>query len=371
MTDRGRPRLSGSGQTEAAPRLLLLLGQSPFDPTSGAAQSMRQTAELLAGHGWSVRSLATTGCEGAPGRDHGAAPVGADSTVTRSDSFSRRDVAVLDIVSRGVEHELIEVRPGRSRHWEQDVGDVYGAHLGRLRRAFRPHMVLTFGGDPGDEGRRAALQADGAIVVFALHNLAYLRHRPTGCDLFLAPSSFVAGRYADAWHVDVHSLPTPLIPDGVVATSNDPVFTTFVNPEPAKGLWLLARIAERLGRERPDIPLLVVEGRASAGSVVAAGQAAGVDLARCDNLFFSPPMAPVADLWAQSRIVLVPSVARGAGGDGERGRPDRLRSWRPACNSGCGRHRASRHRVGCRAAARTGGCRAGGALVRCHREARR
>ena len=53
-----------------APRLLLLLGQSPFDPTSGAAQSMRQTAELLADAGWSVRCLATSGCEGPVDADH-------------------------------------------------------------------------------------------------------------------------------------------------------------------------------------------------------------------------------------------------------------------------------------------------------------
>ncbi|MEZ5562499.1 MAG: hypothetical protein R3F27_06035 [Gammaproteobacteria bacterium] len=55
-----------------APRLLLLLGQSPFDPTSGAAQSMRQIAELLATQGFAVRALATTGCEGDTDQEHPA-----------------------------------------------------------------------------------------------------------------------------------------------------------------------------------------------------------------------------------------------------------------------------------------------------------
>lgn len=306
--------MSGAASGVAGPRLLLLMGQSPFDTASGAAQSMRQTAELLAAHGWSVRSLATTACEGRSGVDLVATVTEAGGEVARSPGMGVRGATVLDITLRGVRHELVEVKAARDRHWEQDVGDAYEAHLERLRREFRPHVVLTFGGDSGDERRRASLRTVGATVVFALHNLAYLQHRPSQCDVFLAPSRFVADRYAATWQTDVSVLPTPIIPDGVVASSHEPVFTTFVNPEPAKGLWLVARIAERLGRERPDIPLLVVEGRAAAGAVVAAGQAAGADLARCRNLFFSPAMGRVSDLWAQSRIVLVPSVVDEAAG---------------------------------------------------------
>jgi glycosyltransferase involved in cell wall biosynthesis len=297
-----------------APRLLLLLGQSPFDPTSGAAQSMRQMAELLAARGWAVRGLATSGCEGEAGADHADLLAQAGYAVTRSASFVSPSTTVLQLWSQGLAHEIIVTDARRKHHWEQDVGPVYQAHLDRMRRQFRPQVVLTFGDDPGDIARRETLCRDGARVIFALHNLAYLARRPRHCHAYLAPSRFLAERYRAAWGDAVTVLPPPLMTHGVVADTHDPVFVTFFNPEPAKGLWLLARLAERLGRERPDIPLLVVEGRAPASHVLAAGKAAGVDLSRYANLMFASATPRVADLWAHCRILLAPSVVEEAAG---------------------------------------------------------
>ncbi|MBI5462817.1 MAG: glycosyltransferase [Gammaproteobacteria bacterium] len=295
-------------------RLLLLLGQSPFDPTSGAAQSMRQMAELLAGQGMAVRALATTACEGDSADSHAKQIAAGGWRVRRVRSFHLRQRYVLEIVAGTLHHELIEVDPRRKHCWERDVGAVYAAHLHRVITEFKPGWVLTFGGDPTDVARRAVLRAAGACVVFALHNLAYLHNRPAECDVFLAPSQFLAERYRNAWGIPVATLPPPLAPDTVLAATHDPIFVTFFNPEPAKGLWLMARLAERLGRERPDIPLLVVEGRGRAADLIAAGRAAGVDLTRYPNLMFTPPMARVADIWANCRVLLMPSVVEEAAG---------------------------------------------------------
>lgn len=297
-----------------APRLLLLLGQSPFDPTSGAAQSMRQMAELLAGNGWAVRTLATSGCEGEAGPDHADLLSQAGYAVTRTASFARPATTVLELRSHGLAHEIIVTDARRKHAWERDVGPVYQAHLDRLRREFRPQIALTFGDDPGDIARREILCRDGIRVVFALHNLAYVARRPRHCHAFLAPSRFLAERYRAAWGDAVTVLPPPLMTEGVVADVREPVFVTFFNPEPAKGLWLMARLAERLGQERPDIPLLVVEGRAPASHVLAAGKSAGVDLSRFANLMFAPATPRVADVWAHCRILLAPSVVEEAAG---------------------------------------------------------
>lgn len=297
-----------------SPRLLLLLGQSPFDPTSGAAQSMRQMAELLAGQGMSVRALATTACEGDSVQSHAKQIAAGGWRVRRVRSFHRRQRYVLEVTAGALHHELIEVNPRRKHFWEKDVGAVYAAHLDRVMADFKPTLALTFGGDPTDLARRAALRAAGVRVVFALHNLAYLHTRPTECDAYLAPSRFLAERYERVWGMPVAALPPPLAPDTVLAATREPVFITCFNPEPAKGLWLMARLAERLGQERPDIPLLIVEGRGHAADLIAAGQAAGVDLTRYPNLMFTPPMARVAELWASCRVLLMPSVVEEAAG---------------------------------------------------------
>ena len=41
-----------------------------------------------------------------------------------------------------------------------------------------------------------------------------------------------------------------------------PLYLTFVNPHPVKGLFVFARIAEQIARRRPEIPILVVDSRA-------------------------------------------------------------------------------------------------------------
>jgi hypothetical protein len=41
----------------------------------------------------------------------------------------------------------------------------------------------------------------------------------------------------------------------------EPKYVTFINPQPSKGMTVFARIAVVLNGRRPDIPLLVVEGR--------------------------------------------------------------------------------------------------------------
>ena len=41
----------------------------------------------------------------------------------------------------------------------------------------------------------------------------------------------------------------------------EPQYVTFVNPLLPKGVAVFARIAIELNRKRPDIPLLIVEGR--------------------------------------------------------------------------------------------------------------
>lgn len=288
-------------------RLLLLLGQSPFDPTSGAAQSMRQIALALAAGGAQVRGLSSTACEADPGAEPADLMRAAGAEVIARAGGWRARLG-------GAEFDLVPVAQGRARQWERDVGRLYAARLEELMKAFRPQVVLTFGGDPTDVERRRRLRAAGARVVFALHNLAYLKHRPEEVDAFLAPTRFLAARYEKAWGEPVGVLPPPLDPGHVIAAKPEPVCVGFCNPEPAKGVALVAHLAHRLGRERPEVPLLVIGGRAPASALVDAGRRLGFDLAGFPNLLQAAPVARPADLWGACRVVLMPSVVEEAAG---------------------------------------------------------
>jgi hypothetical protein len=79
---------------------------------------------------------------------------------------------------------------------------------------------------------------------------------------------------------------------------------TFVNPDANKGVYVFVRIAEQLARRRPDIPILVVEGRSHSRSI---GQT-GLDLSWARNLNKMPNTPDPRKFYAVSKLVLMPSL---------------------------------------------------------------
>lgn len=273
---------------------------------------MRQIAQLFADGGAAVRALSTTATEGEVNIpfETQLATLGA-SPVTRS---SVGNAALWTAQLRGITYECLEIDHARRFQWERHVGAAYDQRLAEIVRDFRPQLTLTFGGDPGDARRRKMLRTHGTRVVFALHNLAYLAHTLTDVDEFLAPTEFLAQRYRNAWGRAITVLPPPIDETTVRAPTVVPVCLCFVNPEPAKGAALVARIAQRLGHERPDVPLLVFGGRAPGTALEDVARQLGFSLAEFPNLLLSPPTLSVAELWSTCRVLLAPSVVEEAAG---------------------------------------------------------
>ena len=79
---------------------------------------------------------------------------------------------------------------------------------------------------------------------------------------------------------------------------------TFVNPELAKGVVLFARIAEVLSRRRPDIPLLVVQGRSRFDAL----QLTGIDVDRLGNVRIMERTHDPRQFYAKTKLLLMPSL---------------------------------------------------------------
>jgi glycosyltransferase involved in cell wall biosynthesis len=77
---------------------------------------------------------------------------------------------------------------------------------------------------------------------------------------------------------------------------------------------VLARLAEELSARRPDLAMLIVESRGSAGRLVQAGMAGGFDLRCHENLMFSPAMAQPKEIYVPTRTLLAPSLWQEASG---------------------------------------------------------
>ncbi|MFC7336770.1 glycosyltransferase [Haloferula chungangensis] len=269
-------------------RILIAIGQTPFDPTSGAAQATLHLAEMLAAHGHQVRSLSTTGTEG---EFAGTLPSG-------------------KFVEAQVHHHILPVPAAEKHSWHHLVGKEYDSIFDQALKEFQPDLLLTFGDEFPDTARRQRAVGAGTKVVFCLHNHHYRSRLPLHVDAFLTPSTFLAEDYRKAWGKgpEIQSLPTPVSPERARAAQHEPVFTTFINPQPTKGLWFMIRLADYLGRHHPDIPLRIVEGRASAAAFLSTARQAGIELQQFPNLFFSPNLADVREIWSTTRILLAPST---------------------------------------------------------------
>jgi glycosyltransferase involved in cell wall biosynthesis len=172
-----------------------------------------------------------------------------------------------------------------------------------------PDIVLTFGGRAPEVRRRQRLRDRGSAVVFGLRNLSYKsREAFPHVDAVLTPSPFLTEFYGSMLGVRSTAIPSPIDPSDIVASSYAPRHLTIVNPSLEKGLMVFARVAHEVSTRRPDVSIMVVESRGTAGLLVRAGLAGGFDLRPHRNILVSPGVSRPALIYAATRVLLVPSL---------------------------------------------------------------
>ncbi len=170
---------------------------------------------------------------------------------------------------------------------------------------FRPDVIVNFGGNALAAAVRHLARLKGAAVVFALHNFNYRIRAPfDGVDAVIAPSQFAAAYHRKTLGIECEPMPNLIDFDRVRAVAPDPRYVTFVNPTYEKGVYAFARIAEDLGKRRPDIPLLVVESRGTERTLVDCG----VDLRVGGNVSMMAHTSDPRRFWGVTRLCLIPSL---------------------------------------------------------------
>ena len=286
----------------------MALPQMPQDPASGAARTAQTALEMASEAGFEVRALATTATE----RGSKADPlqylqsIGLDVEVTPATSQNRRE---LRFEQRGIPYTLLDTGRCGVTKWEPSYGRSFDHLFDAEIETFRPDILFTYGGLPGDVRRHRRAHLHGARIALCVFNMGYLVpdfFRPI--DAVLTPSEFLAERYRSAVGVESTPLPTPIDLDDVLAPARDPIFVTMVNPSVEKGLFFFVRLAEEIGKRHPDIALLAIESRGTAGMVVNAGLRGGFDLRRHEGIMIAGAVPKPRDIFTNTRVLLVPSV---------------------------------------------------------------
>jgi glycosyltransferase involved in cell wall biosynthesis len=289
------------------------LPQLPQDPASGAARSTRTMCEMLAAAGATVRAVATTASE----RTGHADAVGFLRELQIEPDVRRgrqkgSDRPELEFSERGVHYNLLDVGRRDMHAWQKILGTQFDRIFDRELASFQPDILIAFGGLPGDVRRYERARRQGVRIVFSLRNAGYLndagRDLLKSVDGILTPSQYLTDVYRTEQGVESTPLPLPMELEDVVAPEREPIFFTMINPSPEKGMMVMARFAEELSLRRPDIPLLVIESRGSAGRLVQAGMLGGFDLRRHENVMMAPPMGQPKEIYVATRALLVPSL---------------------------------------------------------------
>jgi glycosyltransferase involved in cell wall biosynthesis len=293
-------------------RPLRLLYASPhchLDPSGGASLCTRDVLELLAARGHDCRAVAAGVLDfeselpleglldavGAEWRHAEAAPAG-------------RPVGVLDATLNGVRSTLLPTRSSRPERAPDPAEaaawlDLAWGAVGR----FRPDAVLTYGGHPALLELMRRCRAAGVPAAFHLHNFGYADRRAfADAAAVLFPSEYARRWYRARLGLDGPVVPDPVRPGRVVAPDPDPRYLVFVNPQPAKGVTVFARVALELQRLHPEVPVLVVEGRGGSDWLTRVP----VDLSGLGNLHRMANTPEPRDFWRVARAAIVPSLWR-------------------------------------------------------------
>jgi glycosyltransferase involved in cell wall biosynthesis len=287
------------------PRLLFCSYHCYCDPSSGAAVSTRDLFELLAARGWDCSVLSGPRLDMAQGGPVGELLQGQAGLRHRRGTAGDVAFTLHEYNGAGVPVGMFAPDPQHpTRPPTPHETRVFLTLLAQTCARFRPDVLLTYGGDAVARGIMAVARRHGLRVVFGLHNFAY-----HDADLFrpahaiLVPSQTARDHYRDKLGLDSVVLPGPWNWQRFLCKASDRRFVTFVNPLPAKGVFLFARVVEQLGR-RPDIPFLVVEGRGAVEWLARCG----LDLSNVQTVHVMRNTTDPRAFYRVSKLVVMPSL---------------------------------------------------------------
>lgn len=291
-------------------RILFASTHGYIDPSSGAALTTRDFLELLAARGHDCRVISTGVLDYEDERRLDEVLSSLEISAQRSAAVldAQTVVDVFDVTWNGVRVTLL---PTASSHADKSPDYAEGgAWLQLAEQAldrFRPDALLTYGGHPAGLELMRRARTRGIRVVFHVHNFAYTDRRAfVDAASVWFPSEYTRRFYKQRVGIEGVVVPDLLRRERVVSEDPAPRYVTFVNPQPAKGVTVFARIAHELNHRRPDIPILVVEGR---GGSEWLGRVP-LDLSGLTNLHRMANTPEPKDFWRVTRVVLMPSLWR-------------------------------------------------------------
>lgn len=274
-----------------------------LDTCNGASLATRALMECLGRRGFGVEVVSGTLLE--PGGDVDFIPWMEEQGWDLSAGRGPEGRVTYRTRARGVPVTLLECPATRPHAPDEAERAAFMQHFQEIMDRFRPDVVVTSGGDTLSVEARRRARTGGALAVFTPHTL---RHSSAAvfadADAVAVPSRFSASYYRKTLGLECTVLPSLVDFERVRADDRAGLHVTFVDPSYANGVYAFARIADELGRTRPDIPLLVVEGRGTERTLADCG----LDLRRHGNVHIMTHTGDHRHFWKCTRLCVMPSL---------------------------------------------------------------
>jgi glycosyltransferase involved in cell wall biosynthesis len=294
-------------------RFLLANNHCISDPTAGVTHSLRTIMRWLAEAGHECHILTTARFESPVTftiEEHLGQlgvlgfPKSGMQARTHQRRGSKRPVVRLAV--DGVPVTLLLTRQNDESRPDRAEAGQYQELLERLLLEFAPDQLIACNGHRMIQYALGAARKRGITTVFTVRGFGYYERRYfEHADHVFTCSQFLTDLYREKVGLISTPIEPPIEWSTVVAPTESRAFVTFVHPAPHKGLLLFARLADMLGAQRPDIPILVVQSGQSGGSL---NRISGIDFSKYPQIMAAPPVQVPAEYFALTRILLVPSV---------------------------------------------------------------
>ncbi|QQE12746.1 glycosyltransferase family 4 protein [Planctomycetota bacterium] len=291
-------------------RILLILPQTSFDFASGAALSARILAETLANNHYQVTILCPTANESDTQNDQHQKTL--DQFNITPNQYTLQNQTIYNFNHKNIEHHILHAQ-GSPTTWldNNQAADTFEQLIQQQLQSFNPHLVFTYGGAHRSHNWINLIKQSNASLALLIYNYAYSKSHQYlhAADLVIVPSQHTANYYLQTTNTHCVAIPSPVFPEVSLAPEpRDPVFLTMINPSIEKGLHFATQLAHQLATQRPDIPMLFVEGRGSTGHLLASAKEANIDLTKHPSIMIAQQTHNIREVYRISRTIIMPSI---------------------------------------------------------------
>lgn len=273
------------------------------DSSSGAANKGRIMLQELSKKGFEVKALGSLIFDN---------PCG-NSMFTDLNEKLNSDIKIFNTSDKGVDYIYTKTAHTSINKWNYEEQNLLYVEFQKLLRLWRPDLVMGFGGDCVSMALRAELQRRGIPSVYVLCNGNHQNYSFFDCDLVVTDSNATAQFYANNFGINVQVMGQFLSAESVKAESKNPKYITFINPDPSKGVALVARLALMAQKELPDERFLIVKSRGDFAASVQAlhfpdNKNKKLSLSQFKNVDVAENSSNVKPIYAASKVLLAPSL---------------------------------------------------------------